>query len=84
MAQLSKLVAAFKACRGPFPWSDFERMIRLMGFGEVSTGATAGSRRRFIHRENRHKIICHEPHDGQMGPKFVRDERKKLEEAGLL
>ena len=32
MVQLNKLKQAFKTCRGPYPWRDFEAMITGMGY----------------------------------------------------
>jgi predicted RNA binding protein YcfA (HicA-like mRNA interferase family) len=78
LARSEKLVEAFKGCTGPFPWSDFVRLITLLGYESVKTGRTAGSRRRFRHRETGRLIICHEPHDGEMGPRFVREMQEKL------
>lgn len=78
MARVDRLIAAFKACTGPYPWRDFAAMIRLAGYVPVKIGKTAGSRRRFRHPDTGHLIICHEPHDGEMGPGFVREMQDKL------
>ena len=84
MVHLDKLKLAFKMCRGPYPWRDFETMITQMGYVRLTTGKTGGSRRKFRHPDTMHKIICHEPHDGEMGTSFVKAMRENLEEQGLL
>jgi hypothetical protein len=78
MARRDKLIAAFEACTGPYPWSDFELMIKQAGYVPLKAGQSAGSRRRFHHPTSGHLIMCHEPHDGEMGPKFVREMQEKL------
>jgi hypothetical protein len=84
MAQLQKLIAAFRACSGPYPWSDFEAMIELLGYKRLKASKTSGSRRKFRHPETRHKIMCHEPHNGEMGPRFVKEMQENLKRQGLL
>ena len=80
MARLDKLIAAFRGCAGPYPWKDFEAMIKLAGYVPIKRGKTSGSRRRFRHPETGHLIICHEPHDGEMGSSFVSDMQDKLKD----
>jgi len=84
MARLEKLARDFKACTGPYPFKDFERMIQAMGFGLVSGGKTGGSRRRYYNKERDKLLMLDEPHDGEMGFGMVKRLRKELEEGGAL
>lgn len=81
---LPKLVAAFKNCSGTFPYREFVAMIGLLGYVPLKRGKTGGSRRKFIREETGHKIILHEPHDGQMGPGTVKAIRDQLVELNLI
>jgi len=84
MVQLPDLIDAFKACSGPFPWRDFEKMIRLLGYEELPTGKTGGSRRKFRNHQTGHLIVLHKPHGPELGPGVVRIYRKELEERGII
>jgi hypothetical protein len=84
MTQLDSLKVAFRACQGPYPWSAFATMIGQMGYEPLRKGKTGGSRRKFQHVTTKHKIFCHEPHDGEMGPKFVGEMQEALKRQGLL
>ena len=82
MAQLDKLKAAFKACNGPFRFSDFERLLR--GLGYERTGKASGSGRKYFNKITGHLIMLHEPHSGEMGRGMVRRLQEELEGKGLL
>ena len=84
MSRFEKLRAKFRACRGPYPWSDFITLITAMGYEKTVAGKTGGSRRKFIHPSSGHIISCHEPHDGEMGRSLVRELQEKLKAEGLL
>jgi hypothetical protein len=84
LARLDKLARDFRACTGPHPFRDFERMLLAMGYEPVATGKTGGSRRRYCHRDTKHIVMLDEPHDGEMGPGMVRRLQKALEEGGAL
>jgi hypothetical protein len=84
MAQSDKLKAAFKECKGPFPWKDFVTMLGQMGYEALRSGHTAGAGRKFRHPATGHKIICHEPHNGEMGRKHVKAMQDSLDGQGLL
>jgi hypothetical protein len=51
MAQTNKLKAAFCACTGSFSFREFERLLRSLGYAEVKTGRSGGSRRRYFNEE---------------------------------
>jgi hypothetical protein len=84
LARLDKLARDFKACTGPYPFRDFERMILAMDYERVAAGKTGGSRRRYYNKDKDHLVMLDEPHDGEMGLGMVRRLRKELEEGGAL
>ena len=60
MAQTNKLKAAFCACTGSFSFREFERLLRSLGYAEVKTGRSGGSRRRYFNEETKHIVMLHE------------------------
>ena len=84
MARLDKLKRDFRACAGPYPFRDFERMVILMGYQSVQTGKAGGSRRRYHNPQTGRILMLDEPHDGEMGLGMVRRLRRELEERGTL
>ncbi|WP_441241350.1 type II toxin-antitoxin system HicA family toxin [Tardiphaga sp. 768_D3_N2_1] len=84
MVHLPGLIEAFKACSGPYPWRDFEKMIRMLGYEELPTGKTGGSRRKYKNPHTGHIIILHKPHGPELGAGMVRNHRKELEDRGII
>jgi len=82
MSQHEKLAADFKACTGPFPYRDVQRLLRALGY-EESSGK--GSGRRFHNPATGHIIRLHEPHPGNdILFYLVKQIRASLEEKGLI
>lgn len=82
MSQHDKLVAEFKACTGPFPYKDVQRLLAGLGYVETSG---KGSGRRFHDPKTGHIIRLHEPHPGKdILFYLVKQIRASLEEKGLL
>jgi hypothetical protein len=79
---LEKLLAAFRACNGPYPYGDFVRI--LWGLGYERIGKTKGSVRKFFNQKSGHIIRLHEPHNGEMGIGMVRRLKDELSNKGLL
>lgn len=79
-----KLRASFRACRGPYPWNDFVTLLRSLGYNQLPTGKTGGSRRKYYNAQNDHLIMLHEPHGKEMGRGLVRDMQKSLKLKGVL
>ena len=82
MAQTDRLIEAFKSCAGPYPWRDFEKLMRALGYEKSPSGG--GSGRKFKHPDTKHLVMLHEPHDGEMKPGMVRRLRDELEDRGIL
>ncbi|WP_186397686.1 type II toxin-antitoxin system HicA family toxin [Stappia sp. TSB10GB4] len=82
MTKHARLVEAFRACRGPFPWRDFVRMMEGLGY-ECETAS--GSRRRFVNRETGHIVRVHEPHPAdEMKRYMVVQVRRDLTDKGVI
>lgn len=84
MSQIDKLKQSFRDCRSTFPYREFERLLRAVGFEPLKAGKTGGARRKFMHHLTGKQIWLHEPHDGQMRPMMVRNQQEYLTELGLL
>lgn len=84
MARLEKTRQAFAACQGTFPYNEFKRLIKGLGYEEPPKGKTGGSRRKFFNKDLDDMIFLDEPHDGEMKSGMVRRLRKHLNDKGLL
>ena len=84
MAQLDKLKVAFRACRGRYNYSKFIKMIEGMGYREIKTGGSSGSRMRYYKEEISHLLIFHKPHGTELGAGTVDNLRNDLIGAGAL
>ncbi len=82
MTRSEKMIAAFRACRGPFPYRDFERLILTLGYALVKSGG--GSSRKFFSAARDDMIMLHEPHAGVMQPAMVKRLQDHLNARGLL
>ncbi|WP_424167152.1 type II toxin-antitoxin system HicA family toxin, partial [Bradyrhizobium sp.] len=51
MAQTDRLIEAFKSCAGPYPWRDFEKLMRALGYEKSPSGG--GSGRKFKHPDTK-------------------------------
>jgi predicted RNA binding protein YcfA (HicA-like mRNA interferase family) len=84
MTRQKKLIARF--CRQPadFTWEELVRLLRALGYQEVPTGKTGGSRRRFVH-EAAGIISLHKPHPKNVVKQYVMAQvHQQLNEEGLL
>ena len=84
MDRKDKLLERF--CRRPrdFTWDELTTLLRRLGFRQVRTGRTGGSRRRFIHPDGC-LISLHEPHPGRILKRYQIDQIiETLEREGLI
>ena len=84
MARLDKFASAFKACSGPYKFSDFENMLLGLGYAMLPRGHSAGSRRKYFNSQTGDVIMLDKPHDGEMGRSMVRRLQKQLKDKGAL
>jgi len=61
MTRKEKLIKRFLSCPKDFTWEELVSLLSGLGFEEVSTGKTGGSRRRFLN-EAGVIISLHKPH----------------------
>jgi predicted RNA binding protein YcfA (HicA-like mRNA interferase family) len=64
-----------KLLRGPnnFTWNELTSLLKSLGYSEVKTGKTGGSRRRFIH-STAATITLHKPHPQNTLKKYAIDQ----------
>ena len=84
MSRRSKLIARLKSRPKDFTWEELVRLLEGLGYAEVKTGRTGGSRRRFVHA-NGPAINLHKPHPGNIVRMYVIDDLVRvLTEEGLI
>jgi len=84
MSRRDKLIARLKGSPKDFTWDELVRLLEGLGYAEVRTGKTGGSRRRFIH-SSAPIIALHKPHPGNVVKMYVVDELLRvLSEEGLI
>lgn len=62
MTQFDKLLLRFKSVPSDFLWSDLKKLLEGLGFTEMSTSKTGGSRRKFFNKNKNIIINLHKPH----------------------
>ena len=73
MARRTKLIRRFQSRPKDFTWDELVRLLEGLGYSQVQTGATSGSRRRFVH-PHAPAISLHKPHPGNIVKRYVIDE----------
>jgi hypothetical protein len=84
MSQRGKLIRRFRNRPSDFTWQELVRLLESLGYTELATGSTSGSRCRFAHA-NGAIILLHRPHPGNLVKMYVLDAvRRSLIEEGLI
>ena len=65
MTRKEKLIQRLKSKPKDFAWKELNSLLTGLGFTEVKTGKTGGSRRRFINSSNV-VVTLHKPHPGNI------------------
>lgn len=65
MTRKEKLIQRLKSKPKDFTWNELVSLLTGLGFTEVKTGKTGGSRRRFVNSDNV-VITLHKPHPGNI------------------
>ena len=73
MSRHDKLVVRFRSRPRDFTWDELVRLLAGLGYREVPTGRTGGSRRRFVH-DTAPTLALHKPHPGNIVKLYVIDE----------
>jgi hypothetical protein len=84
MSRLSRELAAFKDCSGPYPWKDFAWLLGQLGYELKKSGKTGGSRRKYYNKGTGHIVMLDEPHDGEMRRGMVKRLQQELQDKGLI
>ena len=64
MSKREKIIARLLERPKDFTYAELEVLFNLLGYEEVKTGKTSGSRRAFISLSKKHIIRLHKPHPG--------------------
>ena len=70
MSRREKLVTRFKGKPKDLTWDELVRLLGGLGYTEVASGKTGGSRRRFVHI-TAPTITLHKPHPGNIVKMYV-------------
>ena len=73
MARKDKLIRRLRARPRDFQWEELTRILESVGYREVRSGKTGGSRRRFVH-STAPVVNLHRPHPGNIVKMYVIDE----------
>jgi predicted RNA binding protein YcfA (HicA-like mRNA interferase family) len=84
MDRPDKLLERFRRRPRDFTWAELTTLLRRLGFRQVRTGSTGGSRRRFVHPDGC-VISLHEPHPERILKRYQIDQIiETLEREGLI
>ena len=84
MTQAEKRIADFIRADSSFPYREFEKMMRGLGYREMKRSKTGGSRRKFYNASANHYLRLHEPHDGRMTRNMIKRLKQNLHNVGVL
>lgn len=70
MSKNEKLFSKFKTIPTDLTWDELIKILNYLGYKELPTGKTGGSRRKFVNGEN-DIINLHKPHPKNIVKKYV-------------
>jgi len=73
MSKIEKLKTKLLRRPNNFTWNELTSLLKSLGYSEVKTGKTGGSRRRFIH-STAATITLHKPHPQKTLKKYAIDQ----------
>ena len=77
MTRRDKLIRRFRSRPKDFAWEELVRLLAGVGYVEVRTDTTGGSRRRFVHPDAP-AISLHRPHPGNIVKMYAIDDVLRL------
>jgi hypothetical protein len=70
MSKKVKLLDRFLKIPSDFTWDELVNVLALFGYTEFSKGKTAGSRRKFMDKDN-NLVLLHKPHPGNIVKRYA-------------
>lgn len=84
MSRKDKLLARLQQRPKDFTWSELVSLLNSLGYKQVKTGKTGGSRRRFVHKTAA-AITLHKPHPKNILKMYIIDDILELiKKEGML
>lgn len=84
MSRSDKLLERMKKVPADLTWDELINFLSGLGYDQISSGATSGSRRKFIN-EKKEILSLHKPHPGNIVKKYaIRQILDILRERGQL
>ncbi|MFP3911804.1 MAG: type II toxin-antitoxin system HicA family toxin [Desulfobacteraceae bacterium] len=77
MSRKDKLLARLLKRPRDFTWDELTGLLRSLGYRQLKTGRTGGSRRRFVHPRGP-TITLHRPHPDHIVKMYVMDDILEL------
>ena len=73
MSWKEKLLLKLQQRPKNFTWDELTSLLKYLGYREIKTGKTGGSRRRFVH-DSAATIILHKPHPQNVLKRYALDQ----------
>ena len=73
MSRKEKLISRFQQRPKNFTWDELTSLLKYMGYREIKTGKSGGSRRRFVH-DSAATITLHKPHPQNILKRYAVDQ----------
>ncbi len=73
MSRKEKLILKFQQRPKNFTWDELASLLKYLGYREIKTGKTGGSRRLFIH-DSAVTITLHKPHPQNVLKRYAVDQ----------
>ena len=73
MSRKEKLILKFQQRPKNFTWDELTSLLKYLGYREIKTGKTGGSRRRFVH-DSAVIITLHKPHPQNILKRYAVDQ----------
>lgn len=73
MSRRDKLLRRFLARPADFGFDEMSRLLKGLGYEEIGSGKTAGSRVAFMNRTSGHIVRLHKPHPGNIMKRYQLD-----------
>ena len=85
MSKLEKLIKRFISKPKDFTYQELMNLLNSLGYSEIKTGNTSGSRVAFYNTESKHIIRLHKPHPSNVLKRYQLDYLEdELKNAGAI